>query len=143
MFDFAQYFAGHIVVELQMIFRIVPSVLHPQIPGGDRLLTYVKRFDVIPQTNCSVSGSRMLRGSFPEPASSLYILTRARRTDDTLIGDILPLDQIRAFVSLTPRFGAQADRRLTQDNSMAHSSEYFLNKYFNKELFFPLTLHVD
>lgn len=104
-------------------------------------MTYVKRFDVTPQVNCSVSGSRTLRGPFPEPASSLYLLTRARRTDGTVIGDVLPLDQIRAFVNLTPKFGAKADRRFTKDNSTVHCSEYFLNKYFDKELFFPLTLH--
>ena len=57
-----------------------------------------------------------------------------------LIGDILPLDQIRCLADITPRFGKAANRTLTKDNSTEYSTEYWLNKYFNKELFWSLSL---
>jgi hypothetical protein len=68
----------------------------------------------------------------------MYILKRAKRLDGTIIGGIIPLSQIRALVDLVPRFGAQADRRLTKENSLEYSTEFFLNKYFDKEFFFAL-----
>ena len=68
----------------------------------------------------------------------MYVLKRARRTDGTVIGGVIPLSQIRALVGLVPRFGAEADRHFTKMNSLEYSTEFFLNKYFDKELFFAL-----
>jgi hypothetical protein len=130
---------GHIVVSLRLIFRIVT----PQqrlIPGGDRFLTYVQRFDIVPQLNSSISGSNNLRGTFPEPSTSLYLLKKGKRSNGIVIGDILPLDQIRCLADIVPRFGQAANRTLTKDNSIEYSTEYWLNKYFNKELFWSLSL---
>lgn len=68
----------------------------------------------------------------------MYILKRAKRLNGTIIGGIIPLSQIRALVDLVPRFGAEAHPHLTKANSLQYSTEFFLNKYFNKELFFAL-----
>ena len=57
-----------------------------------------------------------------------------------VIGDILPLDQIRTLADTIPRFGKTANRALTKNNSTEYSTEYWLNKYFNKELFWSLSL---
>lgn len=65
-------------------------------------------------------------------------MRRAKRTDGTAMGDVLPLEQIRALVALVPRFGDKADRRLTSANSLSYSAEFWLDKYFEKELFFAL-----
>lgn len=127
---------GHIVVDLQLIFRIVPSDSHETY--GDQFLTYVRRFDIISQINATVSGSRTLRGPYPEPSSGLYLLKRSKRSTGIVMGDVLPLDQIRSLVNLTPRFGKKASRILTKDNSLEYSSEFWLNKYFTKELFLAL-----
>ncbi|KAJ7827298.1 hypothetical protein B0H13DRAFT_1917730 [Mycena leptocephala] len=62
----------------------------------------VQRFDIVPQ----------MRGGFPEPASGMYQLKRARRVDQSIMGDIIPLDRLRMRVELTPHFGKMADRRL-------------------------------
>lgn len=128
-------------MEIRLVFRIVPPQSGPLI-GGDRFLTYVQRFDIVPQINAAISGSTTLRGSFPEPCSSLYLLQRAKRSNGKMIGDILPLDQVRTPVDLIPRFGRAADRRLTKENSITYSNQFWLNKYFDKELFWPLTLNV-
>jgi len=57
-----------------------------------------------------------------------------------VIGDILPLDQIGTLADIIPRFGKTANRTLTKNNSTEYSTEYWLNKYFNKELFWSLSL---
>ncbi|KAF5321441.1 hypothetical protein D9619_000085 [Psilocybe cf. subviscida] len=129
--------AGHQVVELKIIFRMVPP--RNQTFRDDCFLAYVQRFDIVPQINKSVSGSVTQRGPYPEPDSSLYLLKRAHRTCGSRIGDIVPVRQIRELVELIPRFGEKADRRYTCFNSLEFSSEFWLNKYFNKELFLALS----
>jgi hypothetical protein len=99
----------------------------------------VRRFDIVPQINKNISGSSTVRGPYPEPRSSLFILKRARRANGELIGDILPLRQVRTLVDLTPCFGKEADRRFTKYNSSTYCSEFRLNKYFDKELYLSLS----
>lgn len=120
-----------------MVLRIVPTLAMQHIP--DQFLAYVQRFDIVPQVNQSISGSRTAKGPFPDPYSSLYILKRAKRADKRIIGDILPLHHIRALVDIAPRFGDIANKMLTAQNSTIYSSEYSLNKYFDKELFWALS----
>ncbi|KAG1834477.1 hypothetical protein EV424DRAFT_1468577 [Suillus variegatus] len=90
----------------------------------DRFLTYVQQFDI---------GDR-------EPATRLHLLKRAKRSNRTRIGDIIPVTQFRAPVNVVPRFGASADNRLTPYNSTKHSSEFWLNRYWDKNTFFPLSM---
>jgi len=130
---------GHAVTDIRLIFRVVPDdPASNAVP--DHFLTYVQRFDVVPQVNPSTTGrtGQSPRGCYPEPNSSLYILKRAKRADTSIIGDIVPLHQLRALVDLTPCFGETANRSLTSKNSTVYSSEYFLNKYFDKEMFWAL-----
>ena len=129
--------AGHQVVDICLIFHVVPSIT-PLKPGvSDRFLAYVQRFNIIPQP--SAVGSS-LKGQFPEPASSLYRLKRAKRNDGSLIGNIIPLDQICALVDLIPQFGQKANRSLTKENIHSLSLGFQLNKYFDKELYLALSL---
>jgi hypothetical protein len=130
------YSLGHIVADLQLIFRIVPSC--PQDTYGKRFLTYVRRFDIIPQINAAISGSQTLKGPFPEPSSGLYLLKRSTRSTG-FMGDVLPLDQVRSLANLTPRFGKNASRILTKENSLEYSREFWLNKYFTKEFYLALS----
>ena len=127
---------GHIVADLQLIFRIVPS--YPTDTYGNRFLTYVRRFDIVPQMNVAISGSRTLKGPYPEPSSGLYLLKWSTRSTG-FMGDVLPLDQVRSLANLTPRFGKNASRILTKENSLEYSREFWLNKYFTKELFLALS----
>lgn len=120
-----------------LIFRIVQHTRFAFCE--DRFLIYARRFDIVPQINKNISGSSTARGPYPEPKSSLYILKRARRANGELIGDILPLQQVKTPVDLTPSFGNKADRRLTKYNSSTYCSEFRLNKYFDKELYLSLS----
>lgn len=126
---------GHQVVEICLVFRIVP--LSNQRLPVDQFLTYVQRFDVVPQVNPSFSGSRV-QGPYPEALSSLYLVKRAKRTNNESFGDILPLHQVRKLVELIPRFGEKADWRLSRFNSLQTNSEFWLNKFFTKEVYLAL-----
>lgn len=113
--------------------RLIPRQ-DSSIVGFDDYLAYVHRFDVVPQK----SPDSKSRGFYPEPASRMYVLKKARRSDGSLIGDFIPVGQIRALVELTPRMGKAADRRLTKETSLDYPEEFWLNKYFDKDLFFSL-----
>jgi hypothetical protein len=122
----AKIFIGHCVAQVRLVMRAVPNKGFRPYLGTECFLAYVQRFDFVPQAN-------------PDPASSLYLLRRSTRTDGSRLGDIVPLTQLRARVDLTPHFGAKADTRITKENCMEYSSQFWLNKYFEKELFFALT----
>ena len=79
-----------------------------------------------------------MRGPYPEAATLMYVLKHAIWTDGTPIGGIIPLRQIRALADLVPRFGEKADRCLTKTNSLSYCLEFWLNKYFDKELFYAM-----
>ena len=88
--------------------------------------------------NPKLTGSATLRGLYPEPLAGMHIVRRARRMNKDPMGDIIPLDQLRSLVELTPRFGKQADRCFEKTNSLEYGTEYWLDKYFDKEIFFAL-----
>jgi hypothetical protein len=67
------------------------------------------------------------------------MLKRAMRSAGVPFGDILPLDQLRSFAHIVPRFGPVTDSRLTAENS-AHSAQvFFLNKYIDKEFYYAIS----
>lgn len=125
---------GHTVAQIRLIMRLVPPQSF-QVPMGlDMFLVYVQRFDIIPQLSAAV------RQVQPDPVSGMFALKRSRRADGSLMGDIVPLSQCRVPIELTPRFFERADPHLKANNSLELSSEFWLNKYFDKELFFALHL---
>ncbi|KAH9010154.1 hypothetical protein EDB85DRAFT_1880639 [Lactarius pseudohatsudake] len=125
---------GHRIGQLRLIFRAVPSQAFPP-SSTDLFLSYVQRFDIVPQPNPVAPAQR---GVYPHPSTGMYLLKRARRNDGAIMGDIVPLAQLRALVNLVPRFGEEADKRLTKETALEYSSEFWLNKYFDKELFYAL-----
>ncbi|KAG1889113.1 uncharacterized protein F5891DRAFT_987430 [Suillus fuscotomentosus] len=120
---------GHTVGEIRLIMCPVGKA-GTNWSQKDHFLTYVYRFDFIPQgrSDCELS-------------TQLHILKRAMCSNDTRVGDIVPVMQLRAPVNLIPCFGASADHCLTPHNSMEHSSEFWLNKYWDKNTFLPLSMY--
>lgn len=102
-----------------MIFR----VLHT-----DYFVAYVQRLDVVPQ-----------RGNPYHPGTGMHLLRRAVRSDGSRIGDVIPVTQIRSPAHLIPNFGNTAHNRLTHQNSYELSTEFWLNKYWSKELYYALS----
>jgi len=98
--------------------------LHERWPWADRFLTYVQRFDVI----CC------------EPSTQMQVLRRAIPSGGQRLGEVIPVSQIRAYANLIPHFSQRADSCLTSFNSSEHCHKFFLNKYFNKNTYFSLTL---
>ena len=86
----------------------------------------------------AVSGSRIAKGPYPEPISGLYLLKCSKWSNKPVMGDIIPLNQIQALADLIPYFGQKANHVLSKENSMKYSTEFWLNKYFTKELFHAL-----
>ncbi|KAG0700786.1 hypothetical protein DFH29DRAFT_982960 [Suillus ampliporus] len=72
------------------------------------------------------------------PVAGMHVLKRAKHADGAPVGDIVPLKQMRAFVSMIPELGAAADARLTKATSTYYSSSFFLNKYFSKDFYHAL-----
>ena len=94
----------------------------------DKYLVYAQCFDVVPQIDPSQSGSNSHKGIFSEPSTGMYVLKRAKRTNGTVIGNVIPLDQLHALVDIVPCFGKQANSFITKENSVSYSSEFWLNK---------------
>jgi len=78
-------------------------------------------------------------GIYPEPNTGLFLLKRAKCANGKEAGDIIPIDQLRSFVDIAPRFGEKADPRFTNSSSLTYATEFWLNKYFDKELFYALS----
>ncbi|KAF8425727.1 hypothetical protein L210DRAFT_3421137 [Boletus edulis BED1] len=112
---------GHIVGQFRLVMRPLGKT-GEKWPWTDRFIAYVQRFDI---------------GA--EDVTQLPILKRAKRASGERLGDVVPLSQVRVFAHLIPRFGATADTRLTAYNSFEHSTEFYLNKYFDKNTYFALT----
>ncbi|KAG2123438.1 hypothetical protein DEU56DRAFT_745404 [Suillus clintonianus] len=115
--------SGHVVAQIRLIMRPIGK---SGIPWSwkDRFLTYVQRFDI--------SKDR-------DPTTQLHLLKRAKRSNGSRMGDVIPVSQLRAPVHLIPRFGVTADTRLTAYNSMEHAAELWLNEFWDKNVFFALS----
>ncbi|KAG1905725.1 uncharacterized protein F5891DRAFT_1125768 [Suillus fuscotomentosus] len=116
---------GHTIGQIRLIMRPVGRI-NTDWSWEDCFLVYMYRFD----------GTTSAR----DPATQLHSIRRAKRSNGTLVGDIIPLTQIKAPVNLIPRFGASADSRFTSQNSMEHASEFWVNKFWDKNTFFPLSM---
>jgi len=130
-----KFVSGHHVAQLRIVFRVVPCRRAPYHPCADLILTYAQRFDVIPQP-CPQSPEQ--KGLYVEPSTKMFLMKSARRSDRSIMGGILPLGQVRALVNLVPLFGEVADNRLTKETLLEYGSEFRLNPYFDKELYYAL-----
>jgi hypothetical protein len=130
--------SGHCIMQLWLIFRAVPSRRAPNALGTDLFLTYAQCFEIISQLNPTAQASSTQRGLYPDPSTGMYVLKRSERSDGTIMGDVVPLRQVRTLLDLVPRFGAEANKQLTKETSLEFSREFRLNKYFDKELFYAL-----
>lgn len=98
-----------------------------------RFLVYVRRYDVVQQPN---PANRVHQGIYPEQNTGMFLLRRAFRSNDEMSGDIVPLDQLRSLADVAPRFGEKAEPKFRNTTSLTYATEFWLNKYFDKELLF-------
>ena len=91
----------------------------------------MQRFDIVPQP--SGMGST---GPWPDPITNMFVLRRATRSNlDVRLGDIVPITQAKIPVHLMPCLRQKADPRLSRYNIIEWNREFFLNKFFNKDIF--------
>ncbi|KAG0693455.1 hypothetical protein DFH29DRAFT_1007276 [Suillus ampliporus] len=95
----------------------------------DRFLTYVHHFDIIPQ---GTNGH--------DPGTQMHLLKRAKHSCGTWMGDVVSVSQLQAPVNIVARFGAAASDHLTAYNSLEHVLEFWLNRFWDKSTYFPLSL---
>ena len=131
-FEFSEFthsyfcWAGHCIGEVRLIFCPVPP--HGQKPWWSRkFLVYLRWFNIVPQGN-----------SRRNPVTSMHILRRAKRVNGEHFGDVIPLDQLCSPTNLVLHFGKIANVHLSSANSHALTEEFWLNQYWDKELFFAL-----
>ncbi|KAG6373942.1 hypothetical protein JVT61DRAFT_6105 [Boletus reticuloceps] len=116
---------GHIVAQVRMIFHpIPPNSTRPT--WANRYLTYMQPFDI--QNNGAV-----------DPTTHMHILKHKFRSAGIVKGDILPLDHICSYVHIVPKFGKQANSRLTSFNSLHFADTFYLNHYFDKDFFYVVS----
>ena len=125
---------GHAIVQLRLLFRAVPLSKTQMHPIFETFLTYVQLFDVASRTTSSTSSSRYS----PDPFSKMFMVKRSLRSTGERMGDIIPLNGLRAAADLTPCFRTAADARLTKYTSLEYSDTFLLNDLFSKYLFFAL-----
>ena len=114
---------GHTVVQVRLIFRFLQS---------DVFLAYVQRFNVIPPPPPTSNTT--------DAAAGMHVLRRVVRSNGARVGDIIPLQYIRSPIHAVPHFGKEANSCLAPHTSYELSTEFWLNKYWNKEFFYTLSL---
>ena len=124
------YHQGFDLAQIRLVF-------HP-VWSGSTFLVYAERFSIIPQPTHYGSTTR---GPCPDPATGMYVVERSVRSDGTRLGDVVPLSQLRIPSPLIPRYGIRADPRLTAQNSSEYSTEFHLNHFFDKELYYFMLQH--
>ena len=107
-------------------------IFHPVWPVN-AYLAYAERFDILPQPTFYGSTTR---GACPDPITGQYIVKRSTRANKSRLGDVAPLLQARIPAPLVPRYGLKADPKLMLRNSLEYSTEFYLNCFFDKELYY-------
>ena len=77
-------------------------------------------------------------GNFPEASTGMYVLKQSIWADGSQMGDIIPLSHIHTGVDLAPKFMHVADSWLRKKSSIEYSSEFLLNHFYNKQLYYSL-----
>jgi hypothetical protein len=113
--------------------HVIMLCQHPSPGGGLSRLRYNVCFQLVAFTG---RGQSNQKGPYPEPSTRMHLLKRAYRTDGSIMGDIVPLAPLRTLVDLVPRFWKQANRQSAKETVLEYSSEFWLNKYVEKELFY-------
>ena len=94
-------------------------------PWACDALVYAQRLDVVPQEHNQTKSTM-----------GLHLLRKVKCALGQDLGEVFPLDQLKSYMHIVPRFGCAADNRLTCLNSIYSSQSFFLNKYFNKDFFY-------
>ncbi|KAH9034171.1 hypothetical protein EDB84DRAFT_1669337 [Lactarius hengduanensis] len=121
------------VVQVRMVFQPISREPSDSIP----LLCYVQKF--------SFAGRRAEDGTrSKEQNVGMCLLRRQFRTptvgsgERTRMGDITPITDIARAVDIVPVYGAQMDPQITAENSLDIPTDFYLNDFSDKEIYYTL-----
>ena len=119
---FFDYFPGHTVAQVRLIFCLLRY---------DIFFAYVQCFRV----------TTPLLSNTTDSAAGMHILKCVITNNGMRVGDIIPLHYIRSPAHVIPHFGKEANPRLAHHTCYDLSREFWLNRYWNKEFYYALSLN--
>ncbi|KAG2127501.1 hypothetical protein DEU56DRAFT_872775 [Suillus clintonianus] len=137
------FYDASIILPAQTVHAFPPS------PGSgwpkgrwDAVLVNIDRAYDWPKSGLTghrVCELQLIMRPVPRRVTEMHILKRCKHANGAPVGDIVPLSQLRAFVHIIPQLGHAADAWLTKANSAHYHSSFFLNKYFDKQIYAALS----
>ncbi|KAI6161679.1 hypothetical protein EDD17DRAFT_1480559 [Pisolithus thermaeus] len=112
---------GHVVAQLRLIF-------HPL--DTDYFATYIQCFYVIMQLGNLGN---------VHPITGMHLLRRAMKSSVERLRSVVPISHICSPIHLIPEFDKEAHSCLTRESSCEFSNDFWLNKYWSKELYHTLS----
>jgi len=112
----------HAIVQICIIF----CLLH-----RNDFFAYVQHFNhTLPALLCSTT----------DGAAGLHILKWVVRNNGVWVGNIIPLHHLCSPTHVIPHFRKEVNLHLTHHTAYKFSNEFWLNKYWNNEFFYALSL---
>ncbi|KAI6016894.1 hypothetical protein BKA83DRAFT_4059575 [Pisolithus microcarpus] len=113
---------GHAIAQLRLIFRLYHS---------NTFLAYIQCFNATFPSSSSYT---------TDTAVGMHVLKHTIQSDGARVGKVIPLHHIRSPAHVIPCFGKEVNPCLTRHNCYKLSNDFWLNKYWNKEFFYALSL---
>jgi len=108
-------------VQVRLIFCLFRSDSH---------FTYIEQF----------SATAPLSSNTTNAAAGMHVLKHAIKSNGSQVAEVIPLRRIHSLAHVIPHFGKEANPRLTHHTSYELSNKFWLNKYWNKEFFYAMSL---
>ncbi|KAG9309220.1 hypothetical protein JVU11DRAFT_10937 [Chiua virens] len=70
----------------------------------------------------------------------MHVLQSVKRTNGEYLGDVIPLSQLQSPAQLVLCFNKSMNKHFSSRNSHAIADEFWLNKYWDKETFYMLSV---
>ncbi|KAI6013414.1 hypothetical protein PISMIDRAFT_105428, partial [Pisolithus microcarpus 441] len=113
---------GHAIAQLCLIFCLYCS---------NTFLAYIQCFNATFPSSSSYT---------TDAAAGMHVLKCTIQSDGARVGKVIPLHHICLPAHVIPHFGKEANPCLTHHNCYELSNDFWLNKYWNKEFFYALSL---
>ncbi|KAG1816300.1 hypothetical protein DFJ58DRAFT_712213 [Suillus subalutaceus] len=112
----------------------VKSILQPitKAPHLNQPFLYVDFFNFSHSLANTFDGVRIVT---PAPVTDMFLVHRHVRSNNTALGDIVPLESVHQVIQLIPKFGQQVSASMNCDNSLQLAREFYVNNFADKETF--------
>lgn len=118
---------GYAVVQVKFIFQPITEAPYLNQPS-----LYVEFFNFSHSLFNTFDDVRIVT---PAPVTDMFLVHRRVRSNNTALGDIVPLESVRQVIQLIPKFGQQVSASMNCDNILQLGREYYVNNFADKETF--------